>query len=442
MLHAGPGDGGVELVSVMSGGVAERDGSLLMAPAGFLRSVETAPRLLPALVLLLLVSLPLSAAGSADAWPFPAEMRSPLAFVHPFVNYALNPAWERDWERHLLQSNGVSMTVGSVSTQDLFTDLTVNVTEPLGSRSRFLYRMIWRQGLHLDVARQEHWLGLERGLSGPLAVQLQVHPTSDKSEFDLLAGLLLTDASRERYLRVGLRLDDFMFERKNKRGGTSREEAVGVQWELRHQVDRWEVFSSGSYGSGSRRAFPDSALSPDVAAAYRRSGASLVRLRRLLNGPDFLAIEASHYRFQAAEQRRDGVLGYEYGNEFVHLRGLGVLGIGESLSLRPEFHWLRQRTSATGRREFTHDREDVFPAVFLEYRTPGASTWELGYMAVHHAWEYAAGARTDDRSGSTDKIKAGWTYAFRPDARIQFSLSHELELDRFGGGNVQYQMQF
>jgi len=399
-------------------------------------------RLLPVAALFLMACLPIPANGSADDWPFPDEMRSRLVFVHPLVNYAINPAWQRDWERHLINSNGVQTTVGSVHTKDLYTDLTINISEPLGARFRFLYRMVWREGLHIDFARHEQWIGCEMGLLGPIAIHLQVHPTPDNEEFDLMSGLLLADESRERYLRVSLRLDDFMYEPKNDRGGTSLEESASVQWELRHQVDRWELFSSGCYGSGSRRAFPDSALSPAVAGSYRRAGASMVRMRHLLNEPGFLAIEASHYRFQAAEQRRDGVRGYEYTNEFVHLRGLGVIGIRESWSLRPEFNWLRQWTTAVERRDFTHDREDFFPAFFVELHAPGESTWELGYLASHHEWDYTVGVWTDTQNGYTDKIKVGWTYAFPPTARVQFSLSHELGLGRFGGGNVLYQMHF
>jgi hypothetical protein len=358
------------------------------------------------------------------------------------VNYAINPVWQRDWERQLVNSNGVQTTVGSVSTEDLYTDLTLNVTEPLGGRFRFLYRMVWREGLHLDSVRQEHWLGFEMGLFERMAVHLQVHPTPDKNEFDLLTGLLLTDESRERYLRVSLRLDDFMYEPKNDQGGKSQEESVAVQWELRHQTGRWELFSTGRYGSGSRRAFPDSALSPAVTGLYRREGAATVRLRHLLNEAAFLAIEASHYRFQAAEQRRDGAADFEYANEFVHLRGLGMIGMGGPWKLRPEIHWLRQWAVAVNRRDFTHNREDFFPAVFVEFHSLGKSIWELGYLASHHQWDYTAGDSTDNRKGFTDKIKLGWTYAFLPTARVQFSLSHELDLDRFGGGNIQYQMNF
>ena len=380
--------------------------------------------------------------GATGDWPFPDELRSRLVFVHPLVNYAINPVWQRDWERHLVSANGVQMTVGSVATEDLYTDLTLNITEPLGGRFRFLYRMVWREGLHIDISRQEHWPGFEMGLFGRVAVQLQVHPTPDKEDFDLMTGLLLTDESRERYLRVSLRLDDFMYEPKNDLGGTSQEEPVAIQWELRYQVGRWELFSTGRYGSGSRRAYPDSALSPALAGSFRRDGAGTIRLRHLLNEADFLGVEASHYSFEADEQRRDGVDGFEYGNEFVHLRGLGVLGIGGSWGLRPEINWLRQWASSTGRREFDHRREDFFPALFVELHAPGKSTWELGYMATHHQWEYTAGGWVDNRDAYTDKIKFGWTYAFLPTARVQFSVSHELDLDRFGGGNVQFQMNF
>jgi hypothetical protein len=399
-------------------------------------------RLLTVLILSALVCLPGPADGAAADWPFPDELRSRLVFVHPLVNYAVNPVWQRDWERHLVSAGGVQITVGSVATEDLYTDLTVNITEPLGERFRFLYRMVWREGLHFDISRQEHWIGIEVGLFDRVAVHLQVHPAPDKEEFGLLTGLLLTDETRERYLRVSLRLDDFMYERKNDLGGTSQEEPVGIQWELRHQIGRWELFSTGRYGSGSRRAYPDSALSPAVAGSFRRDGASTVRLRHVWTDLDFAGFEASHYRFEAAEQRRDGVAGFEYANEFVHLRGLGVVGIGDLWGLRPEIHWLRQWASAGGRRDFIHRREDFFPAVFVELHAPGKSTWELGYLASHHQWNHAVGDWVDNRDGYTDKIKFGWTYAFLPTARVQFSLSHELDLDRFGGGNVQYQMNF
>jgi hypothetical protein len=396
----------------------------------------------PLTLFVLLMAFSYLPAWADDDWPFPDEFRSRLVFVHPLVNYAVNPVWQRQWERSLVSRNGVQTTVGSVATDDLFTDLTVNITEPLGGRFRFLYRMVWRDGLHQDLTRQEHWPGFEMGLSGGMSVHLQVHPAADKEEFDLLTGLMITDTSREQFLRVSLRLDDFIFEKKNDLGAVSQEEPVGLQWEGRYQSGRWELFSAGRYGSGSRRSYPDSSLSPVVAETYRRDGAATLRLRRLLEDPDFLGLEVSHYRFEASEQGRDEAQSFDYSNEYVHLRGLGVIGIGGPWGLRPEIHWLRQWATADGRREFTHRRDDFFPALFAELNAPGKSTWELGYMGTHHQWEYSVGGWSDDRQGYTDKIKLGWTYAFLPTARLQFSLSHELDLDRFGGGNVQFQTVF
>jgi len=381
-------------------------------------------------------------AWAGDDWPFPQEHRSRLVFVHPLVNYAVNPAWQRQWERHLVNGNGVQTTVGSVATENLFTDLTLNITEPLGGRFRFLYRLVWLEGLHLDLSRQEHWLGLEMSLFDRVAAHLQVHPTPDKEEFDLLAGLMLTDSSRERYLKLSLRFDDFLYEKKNDLGGISHDEPVSLQWEGRYQTGKWELFSAGRYGSGSSRTYPDSSLSPAVAAAHQQDGNATVRLRYLWQEDDFTGIEVSHYRFEAGELRRYSVVDYEYANEFVHLRGLGVFGIGGSWGMRPEIHWLRQWAAAGGRREFTHRREDFFPALFLELHAPGKSTWELGYLGTHHKWDYKVGEWSDNRQGYTDKIKFGWTYAFLPTAQVQFSLSHELDLDRFGGGNVQFQTIF
>ena len=51
--------------------------------------------------------------------------------------------------------NMLRTTVGSVATDDLATMLQVNVCEPLGERFRFLYRMNWLDGRHIDRDRQQ-----------------------------------------------------------------------------------------------------------------------------------------------------------------------------------------------------------------------------------------------------------------------------------------------
>jgi hypothetical protein len=126
----------------------------------------------------------------------------------------------------------------------------------------------------------------------------------------------------------------------------------------------------------------------------------------------------------------------------VHLKGVGLFRIGGPWGLRPEIHALRQWSHASGVRNFDHRRDDFFPAVFVELHAPGRSTWELGYLATRHSWEYRIGDWVDDTDAYTDKVKLGWTYAFTPLARLQFSLSHEVDLDRFGGGSIMFQTNF
>ena len=378
--------------------------------------------------------LPGPASAADPDWPFPLEQRSRLVFVHPLVNYAINPVWQREWESSLACANGVQITSGSVSTEDLYTDLVVNITEPLGGRFRFIYRTVWLEGWHLDQEVQQHWLGFEGRFVGRFSAYLQTHPASDKEDLDLKAGLLWTDASRRKYLRLGVLWDDFMYGRKNDVGGQSEQESVSATWELRGQTGRWEIFSTGRYGSEYRRTYPDSELSPVVSAASGRSEGGELRLRHVWADTKFVAAELSHYRFQAAEQVRSDAESYDYRNEFVHLKALGVVPLGDTWGLRPEINWLRQWSAASGRREFAHEREDFFPALFVELRAAGKSIWELGYMAVHYQW---AGV-----DGFTDKVKLGWTYALLPTARFQVSLSHEVDLNRFGGFNIQYQMNF
>jgi len=412
------------------------------------RTEDTAIRTLIGLLALLLpvpmllFSWAPSPAAAAEPWPHSTIIGSRLGWVHPLVNYAVDPIWQRDWERRLLDGSSLQTTVGSVSTESFFTRMIVNLDRPLRGRFRFVYRGTWREGNHRDEDLQEHWLGLEARLAGPVGVHLQAHPTSDKAEMDLRAGLVLTDERRERYLRLSLRLDDFAYGAKNDLGGDSESESVGVQWEGRYTAGRWEMVSSGYYGSVSQRRYDDPELSPDLAAAVRDRGGSTWTVRYLLDDGDFLSVGADHDAFAAAECHRDADHSYAYDNESLHLRARWVLHARRTWGLRSEMHWLRQWSASSGRWNFRYRREDLFPALFGQWRPSASSTLELGYMACLHRWDYDTPWGPRPVNDYTDKVKLGWLYAFTPEARLQVSISHEVDLDRFGGGNIQYQMTF
>ena len=63
-------------------------------------------------------------------------------------------------------------------------------------------------------------------------------------------------------------------------------------------------------------------------------------------------------------------------------------------------------------------------------------------LASDRRLESADPEESFDRTAWSDKVKLGWTHRFSPAAQIQFSLSHEVAPDRFGGGNVQFMAFF
>ena len=392
-------------------------------------------RRLPLLVALVLLA---AAPAAARPWPFPEHLRDRLVWVHPLANYAYAPAWQRDWERALARDDGLRTTIGSVSTDDLLLRLELNLNRPLSGPWRFVARLDRRDALHVDRPRDELWLGFAAELVRGLEVEVQTDPAGPKEELDLRAGVLLTDAARTRYLRLALRWDDPLYGEKNDRGGAADATAAGPQWEARWAAGRWEAFSRGRYLSRWSRAFPDSATSPAVRAEAGRHGEGVLRVRRLLADGELVEAGLAHYRFTADEVRRDGADGYAYRHEWVHAHALAELAAGPRLVLRPELHWVRQWASGRGARAFAHTREDVIPALSVRLATGGRGAWELGYMGTHHRWEHTAGRQ----DAWTDKVKLGWLFAFTPRARLQASLSHELDLERFGGGNVQFQVLF
>jgi hypothetical protein len=396
-------------------------------------------RILVTLCLLALQLLPAGARpAAAQPWPWPDQHRDRLVWVHPLVNYAFDPAWQRAWDQERARGRSLRTSVGSVSTDDFQTLMQVNVSEPVGGSVRFLYRLDWRDALHVDAAEEQHWLGFGLAVAPGLEAELQAHPAADKEDLDLRAGLLLTDRDRGCYLRLAARWDDPLYGRKNARGGLSRDESVAAQWELRWTRGRWEVAGEGRYGSPWSRTYPDSARSPDLAAASGQRGEGSLRLRRLGDGDRLLQAGLSHYDFRETRDDHGGDPGQSYANEWLHAHALAVVRLSPRTGLRPELHWLRQWARAAGPRTFRHTRQDLFPAVFVQWRADARTTWELGYMAVHYGWEHSGG----DDTGTTDKVKLGWIFAPTPAARLQVSLSHEVDLDRFGGGNIQYQMLF
>lgn len=397
-----------------------------------------------ALVLAFLVVASFAPRARADDWGFDDEYRSPLLFLHPAADYAFNPEWTRQWEANLVRRSGVRITSGSVSTDELLTLAQVNLTEDLTHGFRFLSTYDWFEGIHLDVAFRDLFFGLEKKVAGPVSVQGMIQPTSAKEDVDAVLGVLLTDAGRGQYLRLWIRFEDFVYEEKNDVGGRSVQEPVGPQWALRGTRGRWELVSEGRYLSASVRAFPDSSLAPGTEAFSRQYGASQTRVRYVRGERSFAEAGLAHYRYRESGEGRSPGSAFSYGNEILQGTGRCLFGFAANWGGRAELHLLDQDADATGIRDYAYRRRDIMPAAFLRRFLGTDNMLELGYMGTFYDWTMDSRIPDEDyeANGYADKLKLSWTYRFTADARLRASLSHEPNLSRFGGGNLQFQMLF
>jgi len=385
-------------------------------------------------VLALLVAL----AARAQAHPLPGGGPNPLLYLHPLVNYGTDPDWTRAWERSLQSANSLRVNVGSVSTDEFLTDIELHVSEPISSVFRVLYDMRWFEALHVEPRDAEHFLGFGLAALPVLDVQLQVHPASRKEEIDLRVGLLLHDKSCEQYARFFLRWDDPLFDEKNGIGAVGEQTATSVQWVARGTLGPLEAFSRGLYGSANRRSYPDSTRIPDLISDSEQTGASETRVRLLDPGGSFVELEFAHHEFESsATPRATGVTGH-YSNSLFDLALRGVWISGEAWRLRGEIHRLGQHAESTS---FDYSRKEWMPALWLRRSLNQVHDIEVGYMGTSYRWS-GSPESPQSEDGYRQKLELAWLIEPSESARLQFSVSHEPDPQRFGGANVQVQVVF
>ena len=81
--------------------------------------------------------------------------------------------------------------------------------------------------------------------------------------------------------------------------------------------------------------------------------------------------------------------------------------------------------------------------MFVQWRPGRVHRLELGYLATSYQWNGSPDSNPPGgESGYVQKLKLGWLIELSEMARMQFSLSHEPDPQRFGGGNVQMMLLF
>jgi hypothetical protein len=406
----------------------------LIPALAFALAAAAAPPVLPAL----------ASAGEPPAWPFTTDFDSYLLHVHPEVNYALHPDWLAVWERERLGAGSFRGVFGSSATDELLVSAQWSLNPELADGLRLRHDIVWQQQRHLPFDRLELWLGLEWQLWRRLAVVVQTFPAERKEEIDLRLGALWTNADRTCYAQLLYVRPDLVHDEKDRRGGRTLTAPAGVNWLLRFARADWSFFSEGTWGRGFARSYADSQRAPELTAHARTSRELTVRWR--WEPAPRAAVEATWFQAEDAERkvfREDfapgGLYDYDYAGWYRLWSARGLYPVTDRWRLRGELHRLQRRAGAEGWRAFAYRRQETMPALFAEWSWRPRRIVEFGYLGTFYDWRYAG---QPARRGYADKVELALALGLRGTTALKLSLSHEVSLERFGGGSVRLLTEF
>ncbi len=396
------------------------------------------------LLTLLLCGTGASAQVPDEDWDFEDGYQTQMLYLHSLVNYAYDLEWQYEWERRQFAGNSLRVNTGSVSSDELLTDIDLNITQPLNEKWRFMGRFT-RDGLRWRSVREEQLLlGLERSILESSAVYLTVNPEYDKETIDVAAGYTFYRDNREQYVRVGVLAEDFDWSAKNPFAGNQDQRPIAVEWAIRLGLaNDWWLYSDGEVGSGFERTFPDPTESPDVLRHDRRENKAQVRLTRAERNGKAWSAWVAWYDFNEVQEFRPPGFDYDYSNTVLNVAIEHTRRIGERHRLRLLAHYVDQQAESIGFNAHDYDRQDILAGVFYEYLWPMSGV-TLAYVLgqpdiIYTAPDPGDNYKLDDYR---DKVMLGWRYKFSEDAQIRLSISHEVAAQGFGGGGLQFQMFF
>lgn len=397
---------------------------------------------------LLLAALLISTSANAqlpdEDWPFEDSYQTQMLYLHAFINYAVDLEWQYEWEQRQFVGNSLRINTGSVASDELLTDIDINLSQPLNEKWRFTGRFT-RDGFRWQQLRKEQLLvGLERSILDSSAVYLMVNPEFGKESIDIAAGYTYYMDNREQYVRIGVLSEDFEWDTKTESGGRQDQDPISVEWAIRLGLaNNWWLYSDGKVGTGFERTFPAAAGSPEISRHDRRENTAQVRVTRAAQDGKAWSAWISWYDFSELKEFRPPGYDYDYSDIVVSAAVEHTRIIGERHRLRLLAQFVDQQAKSIGFNAHDYDRQDILAGVFYEYLWP-MSGLTLAYMAGQPDINYTAATPGDnyDLGDYRDKVMLGWRYTFSEDAQIRASISHEVAEQGFGGGAIQFQMFF
>ena len=382
-----------------------------------------------------------SVAGGID-WKYEQPYTDEFLYLHSFVNYSYNAFWKFDWERNLVKTNGIKLNFGSVTTADLQSDSRLVFNQKIGDGWRFKGNGNYRANRFENSHVENLFVGMEKTIINNVGLFFLINPLYNKEFTDISFGALISNDNREKYLSAEIKLEDFLYNEKNDFDGKSVKDPIVLNWELRYGIEKFWFYFGGRLTNGFERKFDNSELSPEMIYHSQKVNRLNANLYYLLTSKSIISISYYHYSFMEGKQFYDQEFNYSYSNKINDIAFEGIYNFKEMNNFRLVSHYLFQRAGSSGFNAHDFERNETMNGLFYE-RIIGNNFIEVGYMFSIFNWDYNSQDNEKDyyRKDNSSKVKLSWTYQFN-NAQLQFSLSHEIDTNGFGGGNLQYQMFF
>jgi len=381
--------------------------------------------------------------SAAPEWGFEEAYDDEMLYLHALINYRFDQRWYNRWEANLFSGNGFLFSVGSVTVDDLLIDGHLVLNNDLGSGWRFQGDGRWLDTRHLNAHTKDTFMGLEKLISDDFGLFLQVTPFYNKEFTDIRTGIAIYDKSKQNYLRLALKVDDFVYDDKNEFGAVTEQSPLGMEWHSRYQSEYWTLFTTGNLSTGFERYFPDRNKSPDMTYHYRQINRAEFKLYVHPDKRWFIGSGIGYYGFRDQKSYIYDPDSYAYENRI----STWYLEVNYELNLRHGFrsltHIVRQTAFSRGYHAHDYERNDFMTGLFYLIQL-GRHSIETGYMFTFVDWNYANYHGGNDRTANRylDKLKLGWSYRFPNHAELNISISHQVSIGGFGGANLQYIMLF
>jgi hypothetical protein len=364
-----------------------------------------------------------------------------MLYLHSFVNYAFDLEWQYQWEQRQFVRNSLRINTGSVASDELLTDIDINISQPLNEKWRFAGRFTrdgfrWQQ-LRKEATSQRAIAAGPGALDSRLIRRLPDDKPGVQQGIHRYRGWVYLLHGQPRAVRAhwravrGLPVE---YQNRFRRPAGQRPGLRGV--------GNW-LYSDGKVGTGFERTFADATLSPEISRHNRRENTAQLRLTQAAQTGRTWSAWIRWYDFNELQEFRPPGYDYDYSDTVINAAVEHTRLIGERHRLRLLAQFVDQQAESIGFNAHNYDRQDLLAGVFYEYLWP-MSGLTLAYMAGQPDIVYAAPVPGDsyELGNYRDKVMVGWRYTFSADAQIRLSISHEVAAQGFGGGAIQFQMFF